>query len=112
MYSNAAAFSGDERVKIDAESVGDVETKVLNGKVDWIGVRNKYFTSIIAPVNPSDQGGAEFKGEHVTTQYGEREYYAASLRTPFNNQNYQKDSYNLYIGPLIYDELKSYNNNT
>ncbi|MEE9432478.1 MAG: membrane protein insertase YidC [Melioribacteraceae bacterium] len=110
-YSNAAAYSGDERVKIDASSVGDVETKVLNGKVDWIGVRNKYFTAIIAPVNPSDEGGAEFKGEHVTTQYGDREYYAANLKIPFSNQNYQKDSYNLYIGPLDYDVLKSNNNN-
>jgi len=110
-YSNAAAFSGDERVKIDASSVGDTETKVLNGKVDWIGVRNKYFTAIIAPQNPSDQGGAEFKGEHVTTEYGDREYYSANLRIPFNNQNYQKDSFNMYIGPLDYDILKSNNNN-
>ena len=40
-YSNAAAFSGDEKVVIDASSVGEQVEKVLNGKIDWIGVRNK-----------------------------------------------------------------------
>jgi len=109
-FSNAAAYSGDERVKIDASSVGDKETKVLNGKVDWVGVRDKYFAIIIAPQNPSEEGGAEFKGEHVTTKYGDREYYSANLKIPFNNQNYQKNSFSLYMGPLEYDILKSYGN--
>jgi YidC/Oxa1 family membrane protein insertase len=110
-FSNAAAFSGDEKVVIDASSEGEVVEKVLNGKIDWVGVRNKYFTVIIAPDNPSNEGGADFKGEHIINQYGDREFYSASLRVPFNNQNYQKDSYRLYIGPLEYDILKSHDNN-
>jgi YidC/Oxa1 family membrane protein insertase len=105
-YSNAAAFSGDEKVIIDASSEGESVEKVLNGKIDWVGVRNKYFTVIIAPQNPSIDGGADFKGEHIINKYGNREYYSASLRIPFNNQNYQKDSFSLYIGPLEYDILK------
>jgi YidC/Oxa1 family membrane protein insertase len=109
-YSNAAAYSGDEKVVVDASSVGDVETKTLNGKVDWVGVRNKYFTTIIAPENPSDEGGADFKGEHVNTKYGEREYYTATLRVPFNNQKHQKDSFDLYIGPIDYELLKAKGN--
>lgn len=110
-FSNAAAFSADEKVVIDASSEGESVEKVLNGKIDWIGVRNKYFTVIIAPENPSSEGGADFKGEHIINQYGDREYYSASLRVPFNNQKYQKDSFRLYIGPLEYDILKSNGNN-
>ena len=63
-YSNAAAYSGDEKIVIDASSEGETVEKVMNGKIDWIGVRNKYFTVIIAPENPSQEGGADFKGEH------------------------------------------------
>jgi len=110
-FSNAAAFSGDEKVVVDASSEGETVEKVLNGKIDWVGVRNKYFTVIIAPENPSNDGGADFKGEHIINRYGDREYYSASLRIPFNNQNYQKDSFKLYIGPLEYDILKSNKNN-
>lgn len=105
-YSNAAAFSGDEKVVIDASSVDEPVEKVMNGKIDWIGVRNKYFTVILAPENPSQESGADFKGEHLITQHGDREYYSASLRIPFNNQNYQRDSFRLYIGPLEYNILK------
>lgn len=110
-YSNAAAFSGDEKVVIDASSEGDKVEKVMNGKIDWVGVRNKYFTVIISPENPSSDGGADFKGEHIINKYGDREYYSASLRIPFNNQNYQKDRFSLYIGPLEYDILKENGSN-
>jgi len=110
-FSNAAAFSADEKVVIDASSEGETVEKVLNGKIDWVGVRNKYFTVIIAPEKPSSDGGADFKGEHITTQYGVRELYAASLRIPFNNSKHQRDSYRLYIGPLEYDILKENGNN-
>lgn len=110
-YSNAVAFSGNEKVVIDAKSVDEPVEKVINGKVDWIGIRNKYFGVIIAPSKTSDESGADFKGEHVKTAYGDREYYSASLRIPFNNLKFQKDSFNLFIGPLEYDILKSSNNN-
>jgi YidC/Oxa1 family membrane protein insertase len=110
-YSNAAAYSGDEKIVIDASSEGETVEKVMNGKIDWIGVRNKYFTVIIAPENPSQEGGADFKGDHFIGPYGTREVYSASLRIPFNNQNYQKDSFRLFIGPLEYDVLKDTGNN-
>ncbi|MBK8944480.1 MAG: membrane protein insertase YidC [Ignavibacteriae bacterium] len=110
-YSSAAAFSGDEKVVIDASSVDEPVDKVMNGKIDWVGIKNKYFTVIIAPEKPSNDGGADFKGEHVLNQFGNREYYSASLRIPFNNQKLQKDNFRLYIGPLDFDLLKSKNNN-
>ncbi len=111
IYSNAAAYTGGEKVIVDASKPGNVETKTLNGKIDWVGVRNKYFTVIIAPKNPKEEGGANFKGTHVKTKYGDREYYTATLRIPFNNQRHQKDSFDLYIGPIDYDLLKAKGNN-
>ncbi|PID57963.1 MAG: preprotein translocase YidC [Ignavibacteriae bacterium] len=110
-FSNATAYAGDEKVTIDASSEGETVEKVLNGKIDWVGVRDKYFTIIIAPLKPSPEGGADFKGTNVKTQYGPREYYTLSLRVPFNNQKNQKDEFHLYIGPLEYDILKSTGDN-
>lgn len=111
-YSNASAFSGDEQVIVDASSVGENITKDINGKVDWIGVRNKYFAFILAPENPHDEGGAYFEGyRKEIPNIGTREYYSASLKVPFNNQKYQKNTFYLYAGPVQYDTLKAYNNN-
>ena len=36
--------------------------KNLTGRVDWIGVRNKYFAAIIAPQNPLEVDGAYIEG--------------------------------------------------
>ncbi|MCF8242856.1 MAG: membrane protein insertase YidC, partial [Melioribacteraceae bacterium] len=110
-YSNASAYSGEEQVIIDASSEGETVTKDINGKVDWIGVRNKYFAIIIAPDNPSAEGGASFDGYNKNTQYGVREYYGISLKVPFNNTIDQKDQFGLYMGPLEFNRLESYGKN-
>ncbi|NJD22132.1 MAG: membrane protein insertase YidC [Melioribacter sp.] len=107
-HSNASAYSGDEQVVIDATSAGQKVTKDINGKVDWVAIRNKYFAMILAPANPSSEGGAFFEGTHILNQYGAKEIYSASLKMPFKNQKLQKDSFTLYLGPIDYGILKSY----
>lgn len=110
-HSNASAYSGDEQVVIDATSAGQKVTKDINGKVDWVAIRNKYFAMILAPANPSSEGGAFFEGNHILNQYGSKEIYSASLKMPFKNQKLQKDSFTLYLGPIDYGILKSYGKN-
>ncbi len=65
--SNASVYAGDEQTIIDATG-GEKVTKDINGKIDWIAVRNKYFAMIISPDNPSDEGGAYFEGTHIKNQ--------------------------------------------
>ena len=111
-YSSALAYSGDEKLVIDASSTDETEKKDINGLVDWVGVKNKYFVVLINPENPSSEGGAYFVGTHTQDKIvGDREYYSASLKIPFKDTEYQKNSFNLYIGPLEYDRLKNYNKN-
>lgn len=108
-YANASAYTGDEQVIIDAADDGEVEKKDFNGKVDWVAVRNKYFAVIISPNNPLDDGGAYIEGyKKPDPQWGIREYYTTGLKIPFENKQYQKNSFNLFIGPVDYDLLKSY----
>lgn len=110
-HSNASAFAGQEQVIIDASSAGEKVTKDINGKVDWVAVRNKYFAVIIAPEKPNSEGGAYFEGSNIHRGADVREYYSASLKIPFKNQKFQKDSFKLYIGPIDYDILRDYNKN-
>ncbi len=110
-FSKASAYSGDEEVIVDASSEGEKINKDINGKVDWVGVKTKYFTVIITPEEPNDDGGAYFEGEHILNKYGTREIYSASLKVPFENMNYQKNKFDVYFGPLEYGVLKSYDKN-
>lgn len=110
-HTNASAFSGDEQVMIDASTVGEKVEKDINGTVDWVATRNKYFAMILAPNAPSNEGGAYFEGAHTVNKFGTREIYSASLKIPFKNQKYQKDSFTLYLGPIDYSVLKSYGKN-
>ncbi len=107
-YAKAEAYSGQELLEVDATS-DKVVSKEINGRIDWVSVKNKYFAIIIAPDNPSEDGGAFFKGYlKKTKKLGDREYYSMGIKVPFNNTSYQKDKYTLYIGPIDYDILKSY----
>ncbi|MCX7797049.1 MAG: membrane protein insertase YidC [Melioribacter sp.] len=110
-HSNASVYAGEEQTIIDATHDGEKYTKDINGKVDWVAVRSKYFSVILAPNNPSDDGGAYIEGFHKQNLFGVREYYSISLKVPFKNQKYQKDSFKLYLGPIDYDVLKSYGKN-
>jgi YidC/Oxa1 family membrane protein insertase len=110
-HANASAFSGDEQVILDASRVGERVEKDINGKVDWVATRNKYFAMILAPNIPNSDGGAYFEGNHILNNYGTREIYSASLKIPFKNEKFQKDSFTLYLGPIDYSVLKSYGKN-
>ncbi len=110
LFANASAYAGDEQVVVDAALDEKVE-KSINGKIDWVGVRNKYFAFILAPDKPDADGGADFKGTHIKTKWGEREYYSVNFRMPVRNLDNQIDSFDFYGGPIKYDILKSYGKN-
>lgn len=108
-YSNASVYSGEEQVIVDASSPNEKIEKQFSGKIDWIGVRNKYFTALIAPNSPSSNGGAFIEGFQVLApENGKKEFYSAGLKVPIENPNSHTDEYFIYIGPVEYDILKSY----
>ncbi|OGU30744.1 MAG: preprotein translocase YidC [Ignavibacteria bacterium GWA2_35_9] len=111
-YSDASVYYGDEQVIVDAADLNESIEKEFNGKVDWLNVRNKYFTAIIAPQNPDRIEGAYIKG--LREEYGKngiKEIYSGRLIVPFKNTNLETSSFNIYIGPVDYDILKKYGNN-
>lgn len=111
-YASASAFSGDEQLVIDADTEGEILEKDINGKVDWVSIKSKYFAMILTPETPYSDGGASFEGIFKEIPgLGQREYYKASLKVPFNNLKHQRDNFQLYLGPVDYHVLKAYDNN-
>jgi YidC/Oxa1 family membrane protein insertase len=107
--SNASLYYGDEHVIVKASDVGKRFEKIFNGKVEWVAVRDKYFTAIVVPKNPAEIDGAYFLGTKVAKEDGLRDFYDVRLTVPFRNNQYEKRSFNLYLGPVNYDILKAYN---
>jgi len=109
-HSSASVYTGEEQVVIDATSPDEIAKKEMNGKIDWIAVRNKYFAMILAPKNPNSDWSAYVEGEHVKDKkLGDREYYYASLGIPLKNTSMQKNSFDLFVGPMEYNTLNDYN---
>ncbi len=108
-YSDASVYYGDEQVVVDASDEAKPIEEDFNGRIDWMGVRNKYFAAIIAPQNPSGVDGAYIKGTKKTVnKVGVKEFYSAHLIIPFKNTQSEKHSFLLYIGPVDYDILSTY----
>jgi YidC/Oxa1 family membrane protein insertase len=107
--SNASLFYGDEHVIVKASDIGKRIEKEFNGRVDWVAVRDKYFTIIIVPKNPLEIDAAYVSGIKYAKDDGIRDYYNVGLTVPFRNNQYEKRSFNLYLGPVNYDILKAYN---
>ncbi len=112
-YSNSSVYSGGEQVIVDASTIGEIEQKDFNGSIDWIAVRNKYFTAVIVPDNPQNVEGAYIEGESVATNNhgGVAEYYNNRLTLPFRNTDFEKKSFTLFIGPVDYNTLKELGHN-
>lgn len=111
-YSNSSVFYGDEQVIVDASSVGEKEVKEFRGRVDWLTVRNKYFAVVIIPDNPQKVEGAYIEGTRESVgKDGMHESYDVRLTLPFQNQNIEKRSFKLFIGPVDYKELETYGRN-
>lgn len=110
-YSNSSVFMGGEQEVIDASHPGDKVQKEMNGTIDWVGIRNKYFVLILSPEKSDPEWGAVFEGKHFQTKRGQKEVYSASIKVPFKDKQEQVDKFKLYFGPCDYKLLKSYDKN-
>ncbi len=109
-YAKASVYMAEELADIDATSTDKKETKEFHGKVDWLGIKTKYFGMMLSPLTENSANGAFVSGYKTEDKkLGPREYYYTSLQVPFQNLNYQKNSYELYLGPIDYSTLKEYN---
>lgn len=111
-FSSADVYYGDEKVVIDAPGDGEKISRDLNGRVDWLAVRNKYFAAIMIPSDPTQVEGAYVEGQTFPTkELGLKEIYNVRLVVPFKGSDVERRNIDLYIGPVDYDLLKEINTN-
>jgi len=111
-FSSADVYYGDEKVVIDAPGDGEKISRDLNGRVDWLAVRNKYFAAIMIPSDPTQVEGAYIEGQTFPTkELGLKEIYNVRLVVPFKGSEVERRTIDLYIGPVDYDLLKEINTN-
>ncbi|NQV72420.1 membrane protein insertase YidC [bacterium] len=106
LKSGAYARSGGEVEAITLAS-DTFDELSLNGDVDWIAVKNKYFAVALMADVPTR--GAELVGERfgeVSDSYL-RHDYMASLEVAAPGAG--PDTFKMYIGPVIYKNFSAYN---
>ncbi len=106
--SGVYAYSGGTLERLVYDSAEYAENR-LSGSVSWIGHRNKYFTAVLMPDDESAVDGAEIvreAGTSETVRGGEGT--AARLFMPPATSNVDTQSFSLYMGPIDYYSLASY----
>jgi YidC/Oxa1 family membrane protein insertase len=106
---SAYSYAGDELEQFMLSEPGR-EEKIVNGNINWVSTKTKFFTQIIKPLQVSD--GAYFTGERIgedTDPLAQRNYTSA-IRANLPADNILK--YRLFVGPLSYSHLKEFDEHT
>ena len=109
--TKAYASLGDERIDFDVEENPYKERRESDRDISWAALRTKYFSAaIIARTVPAR--GVRFAGVTVP----DRDYdgsatrlkmYAMAMHMPFARQQTTRHDFDVYAGPLVYDNVKS-----
>jgi len=111
-YSNASVYAGDEQIIIDETSFNKKVKKEMNGAIDWVAIRNKYFTIALSPTEKNPNYGVFIEGKvYPLPDEGKYKIFSARIKTPIQKFNKFDNQFDLYIGPIQYDELKVHGKN-
>jgi len=103
----AYAYQGDVE-QYDAGSKFD--PKEWDHPTDWVAIRTKYFVLAVLPESAKAQG-VKFYSEKKNLGQGNKEpwkKYGFDLQMPLENKPSIGDNFTIYLGPLSYDLLTSY----
>ena len=90
------AYLGDELFGSKLKS-GNTNSENQNGNTNWVAIRTKYFITSIMPSMP---GLGATVGGRLS---GDRPSYSVEIHNPLMNKN----QFDLYIGPMDYNRIKS-----
>lgn len=101
----AYSYAGGELEQFILTSPGR-EEKIVNGDINWVSTKTKFFTQIIKPLQSSD--GAYFTGQRIgeDTDPAAQRNYTSAIRSALPETNML--SYALYIGPLSFSHLREF----
>ncbi|MBD3290139.1 membrane protein insertase YidC, partial [candidate division KSB1 bacterium] len=85
-------------------------TNEIEGKIDWVAIRTKYFASIIFP-DTEDDISARLSG--ATESFGDEKVDKTfkaflEMRMPYSSRDSEIRNFQVYLGPLDYYLVKQY----
>jgi YidC/Oxa1 family membrane protein insertase len=107
-HAHAYAEMNDNLEVFDVTSKDEPVKSDLNGQTDWVASRIKYFSVFLIPVS------RKADGSYITGLYkdlpdnGHEKDYSIALKMLIKNYRSEKASFNIYLGPVDYEILKSY----
>ncbi|HTY57995.1 MAG TPA: membrane protein insertase YidC [Bacteroidota bacterium] len=106
-FALAYAYSGGEMTEVDAGKNGETTKRDINGAMDWVATRNKYFALALMPDSGASQG-AYLEGSRITTaNSGVKKNFALALKMPLTTGS-EHTNVTVYLGPLDFDTVKGY----
>ncbi len=108
-FAKASAFAGGEITDVDASNFGEVYKQNVSGRVNWVAARNKYFAAAILPREKESQGALIEGSRSHLPDNGARETYSLALTMPYLGKPVETDRYTVFVGPLDFDIVKTYN---
>jgi YidC/Oxa1 family membrane protein insertase len=104
LRSGAYARSGGEVEGVTLH--GDAEaTRTLSGQVEWVAVKNKYFTAALFPQRPTRGATLEGLRDGAADALNVTQDYSVRLDMATLPDG-QVDRYRLYVGPMDYFRLR------
>ncbi len=109
-FAMAYSYAGGELTEIDASSVGEPPVREnISGLVKWVASRNKYFGIAILPQGIESRGAYLEGVNHKLPDNGTKEYYHIGIKTPYLGRQSETSRFTLFLGPLDFDLVKSFN---
>ncbi len=107
--AQAYSFAGGEVATIDASKPGETPVSNTSGTTDWVATRNKYFAVVLLS-DDKKADGAYMEGRcDAAPDHGIVEHYSIGLKVPYKNGAEEISKFTLFLGPLDYDIINSYN---
>ncbi len=110
LATSAYFYAGGELEKLKADDFEEndgVKEQSVNGNIDWVATKTKFFTQIIQPTTETD--GAYLKGQ-VNGKVDDPltdHFYTAAVTSDIPDNGIV--SFKLYLGPMKYYDVKNFN---
>jgi len=103
-YYEALALQGEDMLKTKEKATGAQE-----GTTHWIALRTKYFLAAIVPETEGSAAALEGTKTKIKTEKGEEDWKSFDLSLIMPPGEQKSNQFLVYIGPMDYPLLKSYN---
>lgn len=107
-FAAAYAYAGQELTELDVPSFDENPKKGISGVVDWAATQTKYFAVVLIPAGGTSDGAYLEGTRRHAPDNGAVEKYSIAVGMPYKGGADEVSSFQVFMGPIDYDLLKSY----